>query len=409
MELTTPFPIIPKKHIRTMTTKIHHHLLPYILIAALSACDNIVTYDDGYTPAEQLPNTGAPVISAVYDVADTAFATPITEGTLGQTVVLVGQNLNQVQAVLFNTVPCDVRNVYAMSTRAILQIPSRLSTRQENQIEYTTPQGTCRYGFLIPFPELVVTGLACEFCNAGDSVTVYGKNFHLYDFEGGASTVRIGSQTLGVGSVSPESMNILIPQGTPENSRLDFSWQTNGTPHTASLPFRPSQSLLFGDFSGVSISKDGTVQLDIETDDGIGASAWLNQKNLHFTGHYGAWAWNTIDLSCNMIASDALDGAPVEDLLLKMEVHTNANFPLTEQTGLQFCFNWGDAYAWNPANGLGINTRGQWQTIALPLAPMATKGISQPGQWQTLRIVFQPHADYDADFRLANFRIVRKQ
>ena len=371
----------------------------------LTSCDDIVNYNDGYTPAEQQANASAPVIKAVYDVADTDFATPITQGTLGQTVVLVGENLNQVQSVSFNTVACDIKNVYTLATRAIVQIPSKLSTEQVHKIEYTTPQGTCNYDFLIPFPELIISGLACEFTNAGDSVTVYGKNFNLYDFEGGVSIVKIGPSTLGVGSVTSESMKILIPEGTPENTDLQFSWQTNGTTHTATLPFRPSANLLFGDFSGVSISKDGSVQMAIETDDGIGASAWLNQKNMHFTGHYGAWTWNTIDLSCNMI--DVVVDNP-DDYVLKMEVLTNANFPLTEQTGLQFCFNWGDSYAWNPANGLGINTRGQWQTVTLPLAPMATKGISEPGKWQTLRIIFQPHADYDADFRLANFRIVKQ-
>lgn len=371
----------------------------------LTSCDDIVNYNDGYTPAEQQANAGAPVIKAVYDVADTAFATPITQGTLGQTVVLVGQNLNQVQSVSFNTVACDMNNVHTMATRSIVQIPSKLSTEQVNKIEYTTPQGTCNYDFLIPFPDLIINGLACEFTNAGDSATVYGKNFDLYDFEGGVSIVKIGAQTLGVGSVTSESMKILIPEGTSENTDIQFCWQTNGTSHEAALPFRPSQYMLFGDFSDVSVSIDGSVQMAIETDDGIGASSWLNQKNMHFTGHYGAWAWNTIDLSCNMI--DVVVENP-DDYVLKMEVLTNANFPLTEQTGLQFCFNWGDAYAWNPANGLGINTRGQWQTVTLPLAPMATKGISEPGKWQTLRIIFQPHADYDADFRLANFRIVKR-
>lgn len=371
----------------------------------LTSCDDIVNYNDGYTPAEQQANAGAPVIKAVYDVADTAFATPITQGTLGQTVVLVGQNLNQVQSVSFNTVACDMNNVHTMATRSIVQIPSKLSTEQVNKIEYTTPQGTCNYDFIIPFPDLIINGLACEFTNAGDSTTVYGKNFDLYDFEGGVSIVKIGAQTLGVGSVTSESMKILIPEGTPENTDLQFCWQTNGTSHEAALPFRPSQYMLFGDFSDVSVSIDGSVQMAIETDDGTGASAWLNQKNMHFTGHYGAWAWNTIDLSCNMI--DVVVDSP-DDYVLKMEVLTNTNFPLTEQTGLQFCFNWGDAYAWNPANGLGINTRGQWQTVTLPLAPMATKGISEPGKWQTLRIIFQPHADYDADFRLANLRIVEK-
>ena len=175
-------------------------------------------------------------------------------------------------------------------------------------------------------------------------------------------------------------MEVLIPEGTSENSELFFNWQTNGTAYTASLPFRPSAHLLFGDFSGVSMNVDGTVTMAIEGDDGIGASAWLNQKNLHFTGSYSAWAWNTIDFSCNMVDVTVDD---TNDFVLKFEVLTSTNFPLTEQTGLKFSFNWGDSYEWNPANGLGINTFGQWQTISLPLAPMATKGIAEPGKWQS--------------------------
>lgn len=369
------------------------------------SCDNIVDYNDNYSPADQIANNGAPVIKAVYDVADTAFSSPITEGTLNQTVVLVGENLNSVQSVSFNTVACDMKNVYTMSTKAIVQIPSKLSMEQVNKIAYTTTQGTTTYDFLIPFPDLTISSLACEFTNAGDSVTVYGKNFDLYDFEGGSSTVHLGGQQLGVGSVTPDAMKVLIPEGTSENSELVFSWQTNGISYNTSLPFRPSANLLFGDFSGVSMNIDGTVKMAVEGDEGIGASAWLNQKNLHFTGSYSAWAWNTIDLSCNMVGV-SVDN--VNDYVLKFEVLTPTNFPLTEQTGLQFCFNWGESYAWNPANGLGINTFGQWQTVSLPLASMATKGISEPDKWQTLRIIFQPHAAYDADFRLANFRIVKK-
>lgn len=375
----------------------------------LTACSDIVDYNNGYTPAEQIANSGAPVISAVYDVADTDMTTPITQGTLGQMVVIVGQNLNNLQSVKFNTVSCDMQNVYSELTRAFVQIPSTLSKEQQNKIELTTDCGTATFDFLVPFPPLTVAALSCEFQNAGDSVTVLGSNFHLYDFESGQSTVSIDGQTLGVGSVTSTSMRVAIPEGTPDNSVLTFAWQTNGISYTQTLPFRPTRYLLFGDFSGVSMDIKGQVQIAVEGDDGIGAQAWLDQKNLHFTGFYGAWAWNTIDLSCNMteaigtIADDALN-----DYVLKMEVLTPTSFPLTDQTGLQFCFNWGDSYAWNPAGGLGINTRGQWQTVSLPLAPMATKGISAPGKWQTLRIVFQPHSNYDADFRLANMRIVKK-
>lgn len=375
------------------------------VVAVITSCDDIVNYDDNYTPADQIENTGAPVIKAVYDVADTAFAQPITQGTLNQTVVLTGENLNNARAISFNTVACDMKNVYTMGTKAIVQIPSKLSLEQVNKIEYTTDQGSTTFDFTIPFPDLTVSGLLCEFSNAGDSVTINGQNFDLYDFEGGTSTVNIGSQTLGVGSVTSTSMKVLIPDGTPDNTEMVLNWKTNGAPHSATLSFRPSQYLLFGDFSGISPNIGGSVKMAIEDDNGVGANAWLNQKNLHFTGSYSAWAWNTIDLSCNMID---LTVENVADYVLKMEVLTQSNFPLTEQTGLQFCFNWGDSYAWNPANGLGINTFGQWQTVTLPLAQMATKGISAPNTWQTLRIIFQPHTDYDADFRLANFRIVKK-
>jgi len=392
-------------------SSILQYLNSYFVAAALLlvSCNDIVDYDEGYTPAELIANSGAPLISAVYDAADTELTTPITEGNVGQMVIITGENLNHLQSVKFNTVSCDMLNVYSCLTRAYVQIPSTLSMEQQNKIELTTDQGTTTFDFRVPFPPLTVTALACEFQNAGDSVTVVGSNFNLYGFDSGLSTVMLGTQTLGVGSITATSMKVAIPEGTPDNSQLTFTWQTDGTPYSQTLPFRPTDYLLFSDFSGVSINIDGQVQMAVESDEGIGAQAWLNQKNLHFTGTYGAWAWNTVDLSCNMVdAVGTVENDALDDYVLKMEVLTPTNFPLTDQTGLQFCFNWGDSYAWNPANGLGINTRGQWQTVSLPLAPMATKGIAAPGKWQTLRIVFQPHSNYEADFRLANMRIVKK-
>ena len=105
---------------------------------------------------------------------------------------------------------------------------------------------------------------------------------------------------------------------------------------------------------------------------------------------------------------DAGDMTNLDDYVLKFEVLNTKDHPLTEATGLKFCFNWGDSYAWNPADGAGINTFGNWQTVTLPLAPMATKGISAAGSWQSLRITMQPSAAYNADFCIGNIRIVKK-
>ena len=368
------------------------------------SCNDIVDYADGYTPADQLPNTAAPTIQAVYDVSDTERLTPITEGTLGQLVVIVGQNLNHVQRICFNTVECDLNETYTAATQAVVRIPSTLSKERVNKIEYTTDKGSTTYDFVIPFPKLTVSRLSNEFVVAGAAVTVYGRNFDLYDFNH-SSTVSIEhpdgyNETVPCSDISAESMTLTIPDNAPDDSHLVFSWQdTEGISCTKLLPFRPSSMLLYGDMSELAMNVDGSVQVEKEMTDGL----W----NLHFTGSYGAWSWNTIDLSRNMI--DGIEVDNTADYVLKFELMNAQNFPLTNDTGLQFAFNWGESYAWNPADGLGINTFGLWQTVSLPLQPMATNGIKTPGEWQTLRIVFQPHTDYNADFRLANLRIVKAE
>lgn len=384
-----------------ITNSIKHLLAACSVCCAITTtllgCNNIVDYDKNYTPAEQIANNGAPVIKAVYDVADKEQTTPITEGDINQMVRLVGSNLNNVKKITFNTVEADLKSVYTASTSAVVRIPSTLSMEHVNKIEYTTDQGTATFDFVVPFPKLTVSSLLCEFVNAGEWATVYGENFDIYQF-GTVSKVCIDDKELAVDEVTATSMKVQIPAGTPDNSTITFRWTDDkGVVMTTEVPFRPTAALLYGDMSDLSMSTDGPVKVSKEEADGI--------VSLHFTGSYDAWSWNTIDLSRNMIDQTIDD---VDDYVLKFEVKNATNFPLTEDTGLKFAVNWSNDYGWNPGNGSGINTFGRWQTISLPLSPMASKGIVTPGTWMTMRIIFQPHATYEADFQLANFRFVRK-
>ena len=377
------------------------------LSVSLASCDDIVEYNDGYTAADKMANTGAPEIMAVYNIGDTAKTTPITEAEIGTMVRIEGKNLNNAKSITFNTVPVELNDIYTASTYAIVRVPETLSFEHVNKIEYTTDRGSASFDFVVPFPSLTVGSLDNEFANAGGTVTVNGANFDVYEF-GSQSKVFVGDKEATVSNVTKQSMTIQIPEGTPDNSLITLKWSTSdGSAKTVSLPFRPTNSLLYANFDDVSINKDGAVKVDIEGDDATStASSTLGHKHLHFTGNFDAWAWNTYDISRNMI--DAGDITNLDDYVLKFEVLTTNEHPLTEATGLKFCFNWGDTYNWNPANGAGINTFGNWQTVTLPLAPMATKGISAAGTWQTLRITMQPSAAYSADFCIGNIRIVKK-
>ena len=377
------------------------------LSVSLASCDDIVEYNDGYTAADKMANTGAPEIMAVYNIGDTAKTTPITEAEIGTMVRIEGKNLNNAKSITFNTVPVELNDIYTASTYANVRVPETLSFEHVNKIEYITDRGSAQFDFIVPFPTLTIGNLDNEFANAGGYVTVSGANFDVYDF-GTQSKVLVNGTETTVSDVTKTSMKVLVPAGTPDNSTITLQWSaSDGTAKTVALPFRPTSNLLYGDFSGVSMNKDGAVSVTVEGDDATStASSALGTSHLHFTGDFGAWAWNTIDLSCNMI--DAGDIANLDDYVLKFEVLTTKDHPLTEATGLKFNFNWGSEYAWNPADGAGINTFGNWQTVTLPLAPMATNGISEAGKWQTLRLILQPSAAYVADFCIGNIRIVKK-
>ena len=377
------------------------------LSVSFVSCDDIVKFDDNYTPADQIANAGAPEIKAVYNVGDTALTTPITEAEIGTMVRIEGKNLNNVKSITFNTVAVDLNEAYTASTYANVRVPETLSFEHVNKIEYTTDKGTKSFPFVVPFPMLSVGNIDNEFANAGDDVTINGSNFDVYDF-GKQSKVFVNGTETTVSDVTKTSMKVHIPESTPDNSVISLQWTaSDGTAKTVELPFRPTKSLLYGDFDGVQISKDGSVNVEVEGDDATStASSALGHKHLHFSGEFSAWAWNTIDLSCNMI--DAGIVGNLDDYVLKFEVLNTKDHPLSEATGLKFNFNWGSDYSWNPGNGVGINTFGNWQTVTLPLAPMATRGISEVGKWQTLRITFQPSSAYVADFCIGNLRIVKK-
>lgn len=364
-----------------------------MLLAVLmtASCTNIVDYDKDYIAAEQKPNEGAPQITAVYDVADVNMTNPLSEGEMGQMLHIVGVNLNNLKALTFNTVSADLNETYTFGYGANVRIPNKLSLAHDNTICYTTDMGTCSVPFVIPFPDLTVSGAECEFITAGSTMNILGKNFDLYNF-GKVSSVTLGENNLPITNVTSQNLEVVIPEGTPDNSVVVLSWENQqGQPLTAEVPFRPTQNLLYGDMSDVSLNIDGPVK--VSKDEGY----------LHITGSFNAWSWNTIDLSRNMV--DVGEMGDLTDWVVKFEVMTASSYPLTEVSPLQWSFNWSKEYRWEMGT---LNTHGQWRTITLPLADMANKGIPAAGNWMTLRLIFQPTAEYDADFSIANIRIVKK-
>lgn len=384
-------------------------LLLCLSLFCLTGCKKDAEIDD-YTPDDRKENIGAPVISAVYDGADVSLSTPITEGEPGQNLIIAGQNLNNLKSLKFNGVEADLSKTYTMSTKANVSIPSQFSEERVNQIEYTTDKGTATYAFVVKFPTLRISHLSNEFAAAGTTVEIIGQNFDYYSFgqSGANASVAVNGSTAKVSYVSAESLGIEIPAGTSDNSVITLSWiDFYGVQQTANLNFRPTKGILFADLS--KAQRDKTDQcLTIEDDSQVKSTmSALGTKHLHFSGTINSYAW--VELSFSQNLPDVGDATKVSDYNFVFEVLTAETNPLLGK-GHEFAWNWdwSNSYLWNPGDGAGLNTQGQWQTVRIPLSELAPKGIGSIGEWSTLNIGFQPSEAYDADFRMGNFRIQKK-
>ena len=385
-------------------------LLCLSLIFCLTGCSKDSDFDKDYTPDDRKENTGAPVITAVYDVTDINQTSPISEGLPKQNIMIVGQNLNNLKSLKFNTVEADLSKTYTMSTKANVTIPADFSDSRVNQIEYTTDKGTATYSFVVKFPTLSIGSLDNEFAAVGTTVEISGQNFEYYNFgkEGSTASVTIGGVKASVSHVSAETLGITIPTGTPDNSTIVIDWvDFYGVKQTTELAFRPTKGILFADLSKAQRDKTDRC-VTIEDDAAVtSVKSALGAKHLHFSGTINSYAW--VELSFSQNLPDVGDATKVSDYNFVFEVLTAETNPLLGK-GHEFAWNWdwSNSYLWNPGNGAGLNTSGKWKTVRIPLSEIAPKGIGSTGEWSTLNIGFQPSEAYDADFRMGNFRIQKK-
>jgi len=379
------------------------------LLICLTGCKKDTALDD-YTPDDRKENTGAPVISAVYDGADINLTSPITEGEPGQNLIIVGQNLNNLKSLKFNGIEADLTKTYTMSTKANVTIPSEFSEERINQIEYTTDNGMATYAFVVKFPTLRISHLSNEFAAAGTTVEIVGQNFDYYSFgqSGSNTSVTVNGSSVAVSYVSADALGIEIPAGTPDNSTVTIKWvDFYGVQQTASVAFRPTKGILFADIS--KAQRDKTDQcVSIEDDSQVKSTkSALGTKHLHFSGTINSYAW--VELSFSQNLPDIGDASKVSDYNFIFEVLNAEDHPLLGK-GHEFAWNWdwSNSYLWNPGNGYGLNTQGKWKTIRFPLSEIAPNGIGSTGDEMTLNIGFQPSEAYDVDFRMGNFRIQKK-
>ena len=412
-----------------MKINIKNISLSAMAILAFASCSDVVDY----SVPDRTSNSGAPAISQIYDVQDTGYVAPLNGGVLNQMIHIKGQNLANAKKIRFNDVDVDVRQVYATTDEAWVKIPRVIPGVQNDSLVYETDMGTVKMYFPVSIPSVEIEGLKNEFALQGNQVQINSEYMDLYGFNDSTETspAKVYIENVDAGyrkeihcdSCSEKFTSIVIPEDCPDNSLIHFSWHEISGDKTATIPYRMTDQLMFGDFSGdlgwwndwgKGLVTDGTKSGDPES---------LGFSFLRVKGTYDAWSWNSTGFGCNWRWLDA--SAHPENYVLKFEVATNSSNPFN---------NYGDNGASGSKNGgynltlqaggegrcqfdpvsMGINnTYGKWITVSIPLTDVL-KGGSLPteaDQYIALEFVMQPNtADaWNVDHCFGQFRIEPKK
>ena len=412
-----------------MKINIKNISLSAMAILAFASCSDVVDY----SVPDRTSNSGAPAISQIYDVQDTGYVAPLNGGVLNQMIHIKGQNLANAKKIRFNDVDVDVRQVYATTDEAWVKIPRVIPGVQNDILLYETDKGTTEINFPVSIPSVEIEGLKNEFALQGNQVQITSDYMDLYGFNDTTETspAKVYIENVDAGyrkeihcdSCSEKFTSIVIPEDCPDNSLIHFSWHEISGDKTATLPYRMTDQLMFGDFTGdlgwwndwgKGLVTDGTKSGDPES---------LGFSFLRVKGTYDAWSWNSTGFGCNWRWLDA--SAHPENYVLKFEVATNSSNPFN---------NYGDNGASGSKNGgynftlqaggegrcqfdpvsMGINnTYGKWVTVSIPLTDVL-KGGSLPtaeNQFVALEFVMQPNtADaWNVDHCFGQFRIEPKK
>lgn len=400
----------------------------------MTSCSDVKDLDAGMENQDSFTNNGLPVIDAVYDIQDTAFTTPLTDGVLNQYIRLRGKNLAKAKSININGLEVDVRSrVYATSSDSYIRIPRMIPEEETGLLVYETDKGKTEIPFNVTIPTLVLDGLSNEFALQGSRVKLAGEYFDLYEFgdttEQSPVSIVIFNDEAGyneevkLDSCTETYASLTIPVDCPDNSFIRFEWNEKGGERaTKTVPYRHTDNLIFGNFDQDLGAWDGntTYLTDGTGDDdpqSLGYRFWRFTLTQNAWDYYGIGWWMQWKENWGDITEHP------ENYYFVFEVCTAATCPFydygengtdgAKNGGYNFSINGGANYQWDPVyNGL-VNTNGKWVTVRIPLDALTdpSKGLPTPGNGGNLAFICQPNNNdgWDkVDHSFGQFRFEKK-
>lgn len=324
----------------------------------------------------------------------------ITGAFLGETVVLCGSNLGNVQQVWFNDQQAKLNSTLITSNNIVLTIPNTISDNVTNKVKVVAGGGqTQEFDFNVLVPAPLVESLDNEWAAPGTEVTLTGDYIVTDDeyplaieFPGG---VKVDPKTIEV--KDRNSCTFTIPEGAKEGQlkvtsrygdgysnfhyrdtrALLFDWDgTHGQALALASGWRDGSKIVTNSFPGIPALDGNYICFNGTKGDYNDAG----EDNFSFN-HWSSWS-NDAGQQTGLDPSTLFDVAHFTDYCLRFEVFVPSSTPWTvcalqmiltkNELGGSNGYIWDDDYPrgmWVPWEKTGsYDTGDKWVTVSVPFS-----------------------------------------
>ncbi len=322
----------------------------------------------------------------------------------GSLIAIVGENLGGAIEVWFNDQQALLTPTYITNTTILVSVPSPIPKQITNKLKIIFSNGfILNHDFEVQISKPYVSGMVCEFVNAGNIATIKGDFFYeplTVTFAGGINGTVV--------SVTDQLIQVEVPAGAQPGQ---ITVKTNFGETKSDFWFRDSRNHFIN-----SDPYEGWWNASyVVSTPGVGDPPLISGNYIRFTKQIGSWSWNELaggPASSMPTHSKSIPDAAIlkpEDYYLKFEVNTikpyNGN---VLKINVALSSEQNDGYKWIPP----YDTKGQWQTVVIPLTEVFAEynpkpSVNPAGYWCRL-LMGHAEGSLDADIAFDNFRVVPK-
>lgn len=308
-----------------------------------------------------------PVVKYVRSTYAAASDSLLVSASMGQTIAIIGEGMEDVVSVVFNDQKAKLNPVYVTANSIVVTIPGTIPTDISNTFTLTTAHGiNTVYDFTVVITPPQVKSISCEFAADGSTAILYG-NYFFPKSDGSIKVLFPGNLEGTVTAFDVTSITVTVPDGALSG----YITVTNdyGTGRS---------QFVFRDPTGIFIDGENPGAWNWWGLSAFDSTDGIDGQYIKFEGTTGSWAWpaNAIQLFyINQDSSPLVSEGEVSDYALKFECYCHE----WHDTPLLVWFDNDQAhnvdgdnaqYHWRPYlnNGAAENfTTDGWVTVTMPL------------------------------------------